>query len=82
MKYIYLIIFAVFSKVSLAAPNPSVKFIRNDGQWESSICFRADIPGGYLLVKNTAVQYVFYDTQALAAIHAGKLDPKSGRKSI
>jgi len=82
MKYIYLIIFAVFSIVSLATPNPSVKFIRNDGQWESSIRFRADINGGYLLVKNTGVQYVFYDTQALAAIHAGNLDPKTGRKSI
>jgi len=82
MKYIYLIIFAVFSIDSLAALNPSVKFIRNEGQWESSICFRADIPGGYLLVKKTGLQYVFYDTQALSDIHAGGLDPKAGRKSI
>ncbi|MDZ7936169.1 MAG: hypothetical protein U5M51_14625 [Emticicia sp.] len=37
---------------------------------------------GYLLVKNASIQYVFYDTQALAAIHAGNLDPKSARKSI
>ena len=82
MKYIYLIIFTVFSLVTLAAPKPSVKFIRNEGQWESSIHFRADIPGGYLLVKNNGVQYVFYDTQALAVIHAGNLDSKSGRKSV
>lgn len=82
MKYIYFIIFAVFSIDSLAAPNPLVKFIRNEGQWESSICFRADITGGYLLVKKTGLQYVFYDTQALSDIHAGRLDPKAGRKSI
>ncbi len=44
----------VLSSLTLtAAPTPSVKFIRNEGQWENSIRFRADIPGGYLLVKNT-----------------------------
>ncbi|MFN3489741.1 MAG: hypothetical protein ACK4YV_11430, partial [Emticicia sp.] len=82
MKYLYFIIFAVSSIVSFATPKPSVKFIRNEGQWDATIRFRADIPGGYLLVKNSGLQYIFYDTQALAAIHAGNLDPKSGRKSI
>lgn len=82
MKYLLLILFAVSTITVSAAPTPSVKFIRNEGQWDASIRFRAEIPGGYLLVKNSGIQYVFYDTQALAAIHAGNLDPKSGRKSI
>ncbi len=82
MKYFYSFIFLISCHILAAAPKPSVKFIRNEGQWETSIRFRADIPGGYLLVKNTGVQYVFYDTEALAAIHAGSLDPKSARKSL
>jgi gliding motility-associated-like protein len=82
MKYFYLIIFIAFSFASIAAPKPSVKFIRNEGQWESNIRFRADIPGGYLLVKNTGIQYVFFDTKTLSDIHTGALDPKSARKTI
>lgn len=82
MKYLYIFILLISSLSLTAAPKPSVKFIRNEGQWESSTLFRAEIPGGYLLVKNTGIQYVFFDTQAIATIHAGSLDAKSGRKSI
>jgi gliding motility-associated-like protein len=82
MRYFYLFISLILSLTLTAAPKPSVKFIRNEGQWGSSVRFRADIPGGYLLVKNTGIQYVFFDTEALAAIHTGTLDAKSGRKTI
>ena len=82
MKYLYLYIFIVYSFVSTAAPKPSIKFIKNEGQWESTVLFKADIAGGYLLVKTTGIQYVFFDTQALATIHAGSLDTKSARKTI
>lgn len=82
MKYLLLIFFAANVIVTFATPKPSIRFIRNEGQWEASVRYRADIPGGYLLVKNTGVQYVFYDTEALSTIHTGRLDAKSGRKTI
>lgn len=82
MKYFYIFTLFISSLSLVAAPKPSVKFIRNEGQWENSTLFRAEIPGGYLLVKNTGIQYVFFDTQAISTIHAGSLDAKAGRKSI
>ncbi len=81
MRYFYFFCFfiiAVFE--SSAAPEKSVKFIRNEGQWEASILFRAEIPGGYLLVRRTGVQYVFFDTKALAALHAGEIKDAQGAR--
>ncbi len=75
------VLFLSFLTLS-ATPKPSIKFIKNEGQWDTEIHFRADIAGGYLLVKNTGIQYVFFDTKTLATIHAGSLDAKSARKTI
>lgn len=58
------------------AENPQtsfVRFVRNDGQWEDNIRFKADLPGGYLFVRNNSLNYVFYDTEMMAAMHAGKV---------
>lgn len=84
MKYLYFFCFIVFTFFeSNAAPNPSVRFIRNEGQWETSVLFRAEIPGGYLLVKRTGIQYVFFDTKALATLHGGRVGAdSSARKQI
>lgn len=71
MRYFYSVFLYIIAFASIAAPSPSIKFIRNEGQWESNIRFRADIPGGYLLVKNTGIQYVFFDTKTLSDIHTG-----------
>lgn len=81
MKYIYFFcFFSITVLVAKAAPNPSVKFIRNEGQWEASILFKADIPGGYLLVRRTGVQYVFFDTKALKTLHGGGLADENGAR--
>lgn len=83
MRYLYFFVFFnIIVFATKAAPNPSVKFIRNEGQWDTSVLFKADIQGGYLLVKRTGIQYVFFDTKALMTLHAGGLtDEKGGRKA-
>jgi PKD repeat protein len=45
------------------------QFIENKGQWNADVLFRAGIPGGYLLLKEKSLQYVFYDTDALREMH-------------
>ncbi len=56
-----------FSEEKPAAP--SLRFTRNGGQWDQNVLYRADLPGGFLFVKKQSLQYVFYDTRALAAQH-------------
>ncbi|MCK8491318.1 gliding motility-associated C-terminal domain-containing protein [Spirosoma sp. RP8] len=46
-----------------------VAFVQNRGQWASEVRFRAEIPGGYLYLKDNALHYVFYDGSALSSHH-------------
>ncbi|MBD0254586.1 MAG: hypothetical protein ICV83_02605, partial [Cytophagales bacterium] len=48
---------------------PSLRFTRNNGQWDKNVLYRADLPGGFLFIKKQSLQYVFYDTRAVAAQH-------------
>ncbi|HEX8528488.1 MAG TPA: PKD domain-containing protein, partial [Cytophagales bacterium] len=48
---------------------PSLRFTRNGGQWDKNVLYRAALPGGFLFVKKQSLQYVFYDTRAVAASH-------------
>lgn len=54
-------------------------FAENKGQWDASIKFKSDIPGGFLLVKDNSIEYIFYSTEALSNLHGAK---KSGEKLI
>jgi len=56
------------------AANSPVVFVQNKGQWGPDILFRADLPSGFLFLKKNALEYVFYDTQALAALHTPRAD--------
>jgi gliding motility-associated-like protein len=80
MRYLYFFCFFIATVFASGAPNKSVQFIRNEGQWEASILFKAEIPGGYMLVKRTGIQYVFFDTRALAALHAGGIVDEKGAR--
>ncbi|MBC7920710.1 MAG: PKD domain-containing protein, partial [Ferruginibacter sp.] len=51
------------------APAPGLQFIRNDGQWDRDIQYRANLPGGFLFLRATSLQYVFYDARAVSAAH-------------
>ncbi len=82
MKHLYILFLLFFTQTLTAAPKPSIKFIKNEGQWESTVLFKADIAGGYLLVKKSGIQYVFFDTKTMGEIHAGSFEPSNARKSI
>lgn len=64
MKRIILLIalFLTFNG-AYASPLPLYQFIKNEGQWSKDIKFRASIPGGYLLVKENSIQYLFINIQ-------------------
>lgn len=66
----------LFSLIVRANPVPVAgpRFIRNEGQWDAAIRYRAEVPGGVLLLYADRLHYMFYDTEALAARHAA---PKS-----
>ncbi len=48
---------------------PKFQFIENKGQWEESVAFRAQIPGGFLHLHAQKLTYAFYDKEAVAATH-------------
>lgn len=54
----YLVAFFLFSSTCLG------QFIKNMGQWDSSILFKTDIPGGYLLIKDSGLEYHLADYPA------------------
>ena len=58
---------------ALASPgagSSGLVFVENKGQWPTDVRFRADLPGGFLFLKNNGLHYVFYDTQEMARRHA------------
>lgn len=66
----------LFSLTVWANPVPVAgpRFIRNEGQWDAAIRYRAEVPGGVLLLYADRLHYIFYDAEALAARHTA---PKS-----
>ncbi|RYF72322.1 MAG: PKD domain containing protein, partial [Cytophagaceae bacterium] len=52
---------------------PGIVFVENKGQWASDILFRADLPGGFLFLKQGGLHYVFYDTRETARRHAAPI---------
>jgi len=57
-------------------------FIENKGQWPQEILFKSDIPGGYVFVKNTGLDYFFYDTKVANQVHTGISDYGHMRKTL
>ncbi len=52
---------------------PIFEFIENKNQWAADVRYRADIPGGFLQVKNHSLVYVFYDQEKLSRLRHGKI---------
>ena len=46
-------------------PSPLFQFIENKKQWNSEVLFRADVPAGFLFLKNNGLHYGFYDVEAV-----------------
>ena len=68
MLRFYPLLFICFLISTHCAAN--VVFVQNRGQWPAGVLFRADIPGGYLFLKQNSLHYVFYDSKAVADHHA------------
>jgi gliding motility-associated-like protein len=46
-------------------PAPLFQFVENKKQWDREILFRADVPSGFLFLKNNGLHYGFYDAEAI-----------------
>ncbi len=65
--FINILVFSLLFLPKLFASHPLDKylFVRNEGQWEDSILYKADIPGGYLCITPKGLEYLLYDTRQL-----------------
>ncbi|TAF94352.1 MAG: PKD domain-containing protein [Cytophagia bacterium] len=66
----FILVVLLFALQTAAQEPATVRFVRNQGQWEAAVRYRADIPGGYLLLKNSSLCYVFFDQESLRPAHA------------
>ncbi|NIJ53263.1 DUF7948 domain-containing protein [Dyadobacter arcticus] len=64
------IIFILTTFSALKSLGGGMYFIENRGQWEKDILFRAEIPGGFLFLKNHSLIYVLYDIKKVSGHHA------------
>ncbi len=75
VKWLFTLLFLfLFSFKTIAQNTSAVRFIKNKGQWSEAIRYRATIPGGYLILKNQSLLYVFIDDQAQRRNHATGTD--------
>ncbi|MBI1221777.1 MAG: hypothetical protein GC180_04155 [Bacteroidetes bacterium] len=68
LKTFCLFIWAVFWGLPGVA---QIRFVKNLGQWPSSVLFRADIPDGYLSVEKNALLYTRIWSNNLEFFHLG-----------
>ena len=45
-----------------------IKFFENKNQWNNVVKYKADLPAGYLLLRQNSLQYSFYDAKKLASL--------------
>jgi len=64
-----LILMLVFLGTITSSFGGGMYFIQNKGQWSADILFRAEIPGGFLFLKNKSFVYVLHDAAKLSALH-------------
>ena len=69
--YLSVLLLSFCSLRGQIAGSSAVHFIKNQGQWDAAVRYRADVPGGFLFLKSHSMLYVFYDTDALRKRHAG-----------
>lgn len=67
MKYLVFFVSLVFSGTLLA--DGHIKYIKNEGQWNSHILFKAPIQSGELYLENNRLTYSFYDAEKSHELH-------------
>ncbi|AWV98451.1 DUF7948 domain-containing protein [Arcticibacterium luteifluviistationis] len=76
--FLFILSFTSFSN----QPSGQYIFIENKGQWHADVLFKASIPGGFIFVKNSGLEYIFYDTEKLAELHFGGANSEHAKSSI
>ncbi len=64
-RFIILFLFLIPTAVFAGNPIGNFLFIKNEGQWDSTIFFKTEIPGGYLWITNNGLEYQLFDTKNL-----------------
>ncbi|WP_428667478.1 gliding motility-associated C-terminal domain-containing protein [Runella sp.] len=84
MKQILLItlLFLGISNGIMAQNSAAVRFVRNQGQWDAAVRYCAEIPGGYLLLKEKSLMYVFFEEEALKSPHARRDAPNARKTNL
>lgn len=57
-----------------------VKYLKNEGQWEPAVQYRADLPGGRVWLTDAGFTYQFHDRQRLHDIHDKYVHDHTQRK--
>ena len=64
-RFIILFLLLIPTRVFAGNPIGNFLFIKNEGQWDSNIFFKAEIPGGYLWITNNGLEYQLFDSKNL-----------------
>lgn len=54
---------------------PAYKFVKNEGQWDDHILYKANLPGGALFLEDNKLTYHFIDRSDFNAGHANDTPP-------
>ncbi|MSQ79452.1 MAG: PKD domain-containing protein [Flavobacteriaceae bacterium] len=61
-------LFCIFLLANCWAWAQQEGFIENKGQWDSRILFKANLPGGDLILEKNKIRYIYYDEKSWSKI--------------
>ncbi|MCU0353603.1 MAG: gliding motility-associated C-terminal domain-containing protein [Cytophagales bacterium] len=83
MMKLFTLLLLFLSLAAFAENAPSPRFVRNDGQWDAEVLYRAAVPGGFVFLQKNSLRYVFYHTGDIARFHHGAAkDEPAARQSL
>ena len=76
MQKLFAFFTILFVKLSLFSTDiqPSLDFVKNQGQWENPVLYKADLKGGWVFLEKNELTYLFYDNSAFKHPHVHKKD--------
>ena len=86
-KSVIFLLAAVFAVPTLYAHHrdsvtvEGVEFVRNDGQWDERVLFKASMHGGAFFAERDGFTFVLLNPQQLKEFYAAKVNPSSARSS-
>jgi gliding motility-associated-like protein len=69
---------ACYAEASNDTPS-NITYIKNNGQWNSTVLYQADFRGGRLFLEKNAVTYLFYPQDGLTRLHPHNRADKTHR---